>query len=134
MNAISRFDKQITDATDKIVIRVTPQDIKGAVCRDHQRCVIARAILRQRSSTAKWVDVGNVVVLIGTGKKTGKRYFLGNQAKKQVKFFDLNDGRAAPCAVTLNTPSPRKKIGAQPKGRASGAKKSSGKRRSKPTR
>lgn len=99
-----RFDCKITDAKEPLEIRIKPCDIKGAVCKDHQRCVVAKAIMRQRKSTAKWVDVGAAVVLIGTGQKTAKRYVLSNMAKQQIRFFDTNDGRFAPCAVELKVP------------------------------
>src|SRR5690349_11953607 len=130
---LTRYGKRISDAKGDITIRVKAADIKGAVCRDHQKCVIARAILRQRASTAKWVDVGNAVVLIGTGEKTGKRYRLSGQAKEQVRFFDTHDGRFAPCTVTLSAPGTHRPIGARKGKRDSGSNKRSGKR-TQPTR
>lgn len=101
---ITRHNKTIRDSAVDLVVHVKPQDIRGAECRHHQKCVIARAIMRQRKSTAKWVDVGNSIVLIGTGKNTGRRYKLSKQAAEQIKFFDENDGRFAPCTVQLVAP------------------------------
>lgn len=92
------------DAKRDLVIRVKPCDIRGAVCRDHQKCVVAKAILRQQGSTAKWVDVGNSVVLIGRSNKSADRYYLQGMAKQQIKFFDENEGLAAPCEVHLKSP------------------------------
>lgn len=105
MNTITRHNKTIRDATTDLLIRVKPNDIRGAACRDHQKCVVAKAIMRQKKSTTKWVDVGNRIVLIGTGKRTGLRYKLTNQAANQIRFFDENDGRFAPCNVLLSAPS-----------------------------
>lgn len=104
MNAAKRFGCRITDAKDSLTVHVKPTDIKGAVCRDHQKCAIAKAIKRQRGSTAKWVDVGANVVLIGTGVRTAKRYYLSEPAKKQVRYFDENEGAFAPCSVALKPP------------------------------
>lgn len=128
----TRYNKVIKDGTDNLVIRVKPEDIQGAVCRDHQKCVIARAIMRQRASTAKWVDVGASVVLVGTGKNTGRRYFLNQQAREQVRFFDLNDGRAAPCNVGLDAPK-RRKLGERT-GQPSGSRIRRPGKRQQPTR
>lgn len=105
MDATKRFGCRIVDAEDELKIHVKPEDIKGAVCRDHQKCAIARAIMRQKSSTAKWVDVGAAVVLVGTGAKRAKRYLLNGQAKEQVRYFDTHDGRFAPCVVELKCPT-----------------------------
>lgn len=105
MNTITRHNKVIRDATSDLLIRVKPGDIRGAMCRDHQKCVVAKAIMRQKKSTTKWVDVGNRIVLVGTGKRTGLRYKLDNQSANQIRFFDENDGRFAPCTVLLSAPS-----------------------------
>jgi len=108
MKTITKYQRTIRDATRDVKIHVRVDDIKGAVCRDHQKCVVAKAIMRQRKHTAKWVDVGNSVVLLGTGKKTGLRYFLNGEARSQVRFFDENDGRFAPCSILLKAPVKRK--------------------------
>lgn len=100
----TRYNKRIKDAKQDLTIHVKAQDIGGAICRDHQKCVVARAIMRQRGLTTHWVDVGNTVVLIGTGKNTGRRYSVRGRAKEQIRFFDENDGRFAPCDVVLSAP------------------------------
>jgi hypothetical protein len=113
-STVTRYDRTIRDSDHGLVIHVKEQDIRGAVCRDHQKCVVARAIMRQQRSTTKWVDVGNAVVLIGSSPSTGRRYLLSSQAKKQIRFFDQNDGRFAPCKVELIAPSSgRRKLGAR---------------------
>jgi len=129
---IKRYDKFIKDATDDLVIRVNEDDIKGAVCRHHQKCFIARAIMRQRSSTVKWVDVGNSVVLVGTGKRTGQRYYLKGKAKEQVRYFDSHDGRFAPCVVSLAAPI-RHKLGTRTN-EAPGKTRKRNRNRQQPTR
>lgn len=101
----TRYNRIIKDAKNDLLIRVKPEDIRGAVCKDHAKCVVAKAITRQRKSSVKWVDVGNSVVLIGSSKTTGRRYHLPRQAQKQIRFFDENDGRFAPCAVQLKAPA-----------------------------
>ena len=113
MDATKRFGCRITDAKQDLKVHVKAEDIKGAVCRDHQKCAIARAILRQREGTAKWVDVGAAVALIGTSEKTAKRYKLSTEARKQVRYFDTHEGRFAPCSVKLKSPSETQKIGAR---------------------
>lgn len=133
MKTITRYSRRIKDATDDLVIRVKPEDIGGAICRDHQKCVVAKAIMRQRKSTAKWVDVGNCVVIVGTSKSTGLRYVLSGQAKQQVRFFDDNDGRFAPCAVHLAAPKEGKRQLGERKGGKPGGRNSKAKRR-RPTR
>lgn len=95
---------QRVDSPRDLVVRVKAIDIRGAVCRDHQKCVVAKAILRQQGASAKWVDVGNSVVLIGRTRKRADRYFITGIAKEQVRFFDENEGRAAPCEVHLKSP------------------------------
>ena len=133
MKTQTRYERTIRDADTNLVVHVKPQDIKGAVCRDHQKCVIARAIMRQRKSTARWVDVGNSVVLVGTGKKSGLRFLLNGQAKEQVRFFDENDGRFAPCSVELRAPVRAEKIGAR-EGTRRGSNKRRSRSRQQPTR
>lgn len=113
MDATNRFGCHITDAKQDLKVHVKSEDIKGAICCDHQKCAIARAILRQREGTAKWVDVGASVALIGTGEKTAKRYKLSAEARKHVKYFDTHEGRFAPCSVNLKSPSETQKIGAR---------------------
>lgn len=94
----------VKDSYTDLEVEVTPDDIRHAVCRDHQKCVIARAIMRE--TTAKWVDVGAGIVLIGIDNSHAKRYRLSVMAKEQVRFFDTHDGRAAPCKVQLLAPPP----------------------------
>lgn len=133
-----KFGIRRVDAKRDLAIRVKPCDIRGAICRDHQKCVVAKAILRQQKSTAKWVDVGNAVVLIGRSSKTADRYFIKGVAKQQIRFFDENDGRFAPCEVGLKSPLRHNQYG---RSRALGARigekpggRRSSKKRGKPTR
>ena len=119
VDATIRRGMKVKDSDTNLVIHVKPCDIRGAVCRDHQKCVIAKAIKRQRKVSAKWVDVGNSVVLIAGLNGSAKRYFLDTQAKKQVRYFDHNDGAFAPCAVKLVPPPESVRLGAragQPRG------------------
>lgn len=138
MKTQTRYNKRIKDAKSDVVIHVKPQDIKGAICRDHQKCVVAKAIMRQRKATTHWVDVGNAVVLIGTGMNTGRRYLLKGRAKEQIRFFDENDGRFAPCSVELMAPRHgtghlARRLGSR-KGEASGGGHRRGPNKNKPTR
>jgi hypothetical protein len=129
-----RFQCHITDAKQNLVIYVKPEDIAGAICRDHEKCVVAKAIMRQRASTTNWVDVGASVVLIGTGPKTGRRYFLPSTTRQQIRFFDDHDGRFAPCVVELRAPPVHRKLGARA-GLPSGTpKRKSPRKRQIPTR
>lgn len=126
--------KRITDAKHKTLVHVDVVDAKRAVCKDHQKCVIARAI--QRELEAPWVDVGAMTVLVGTDEKHGKRYYLSQEARKQVAYFD-NKGAFAPCTVRLmpyHTYQGRK-LGART-GEDVGKKKKTGPKleRRKPTR
>ena len=95
-----KFGRAVSDTFDPLRVRILPQDIKGAVCRDHQKCVIARALMRKTG--AAWVDVGACTVLIGTSEKRAKRYRLNSVVKDQIRYFDTHKGVFAPCVVTLN--------------------------------
>jgi hypothetical protein len=99
----------VKDSYTDLSVEATPADIEGATCRDHQNCVIARAILRE--SKGVWVDVGSQVVLIGIDKKQAKRYILNRMAQKQVRYFDTHSGKAAPCRVHLKAPSKAVRLG-----------------------
>lgn len=88
----------VRDSVRNSHVEVKPSDIQGAVCRDHQECVVARAL--KRHFKADWVDVGNSTAFIKVGKVV-TRYRLPAMAQKQVRFFDENDGRFAPCEVKL---------------------------------
>ncbi len=102
--------RRITDSHHKKLIHVAQKDMRGAVCRDHQKCVIARAI--QRQTGAPWVDVGACTVLIGTSDKTGKRYHLTPEAKEQVAYFDEKNA-FAPCVVRLRPFHGRNRLGSR---------------------
>ena len=129
---LTRFRCQVTDAKKSLNIQVTEADAKDAVCRDHQRCVIARAILRR--SKAKWVDVGASIVLIGKANGTASRYMLDPVARAQVRFFD-ETGAFAPCRVRLDSPPTTIKLGFRrgPKSR-SGSRRRAAATRRVPTR
>lgn len=97
------------DAKTPRVISVTREDAKKAICKDHQNCVIAKAIKRQ--ANCEWVDVGATTVLIKPwGTKRYIRYKLGKKAREQVKFFD-EEGHFAPCFVELSVAPASLKVG-----------------------
>ena len=101
--------KQWSDASQDRKISVTAVDLKGSVCKDHQNCVIARAIKREMN--AEWVDVGaNTVIVKPWSSKKYLRYRLNSKAKEQVRFFD-KEGNFAPCYVVLSAPSPSHLLG-----------------------
>lgn len=130
MSKYTRWGRPVTDAKAPISVRVIEKDIKGAVCRDHQRCVIANAI--KRSKKCDFIDVGASTVIIGTQDGKATRFKLDALGRQVVRYFDLNEGRAAPTQIVLRPPSVHEKLGAR-KGEAHGSKKRSG-RRAAPTR
>lgn len=84
------------------IINILPKDNCHAVLKDHQHCVIAKAIKRQTG--AEWVDVGASTVLIKRKyKKHIDRYLLKPMAVQQVRFFDTK-GMFAPCQIALTAP------------------------------
>lgn len=97
-----RFGRIIRDGARNLCVTVKPEDITGAICRDHQRCAVARAIKRRYK--AEWVDVGAHTVLIATRKGEARKYRLSPTAKKQVQYFDTHKGAFAPCTVKLYKP------------------------------
>jgi hypothetical protein len=117
------------DSKEAIRIRVKPEDLKKAVCRDRQRCAIAISIMRQ--THADWVDVGVETVLVKRGKHA-TRFSLDAIAKDQVRYFDEHR-RFAPCSVILRPPSISKRLGARKGMKSSGPSGLHLKRR-KPTR
>lgn len=125
----ARWGRVIIDSTKPLALRVRPADIKGAVCRDHERCVIANAV--RRSKRAPWVNVGADVVIVGVTDKTGVRYKLDSLGKEVVRHFDTTKGGAGPTRLVLQPPSACQRIGAR-----RGEKPGSGKRskRARPTR
>jgi hypothetical protein len=132
MNSQTKYGTRVTDALRHQTIWVKPQDILGAVCRDHHKCAVARAIKRQLG--AKWVDVGASVVTYGTSKKNGKRLLLPASARKQIRFFDENAGAMAPCKMRLAAPSARAALGSRTGKKARSGKSSKRKERQQPTR
>ncbi len=104
--------RMVRDAAEPMTVHVQAPDIKGAVCKDHQKRVVANAI--KRAKRAPWVDVGAAQVLVGTSETEGVRYLLNSLGREVVKYFDLNEGRAAPTSLLL-TPAPAsQKIGQKP--------------------
>ncbi len=99
----------IKDATDPLAIHVKAPDIKGAVCKDHQKCVVANAI--KRSLRAPWVDVGASQVIVGKTATKGVRYKLNSLGREIIRFFDENDGRAAPTMIELTPATQSQRIG-----------------------
>jgi len=106
-----RHGAHIKDADADRTVHVTAEDIKHAVCRDHQKCGFALAI--KRVTGADWVDVSTSRVLVKTGKHTARRYLLPPMAVEQLKYFDTNDGRMAPCKLTLKAPKRYDVLGAR---------------------
>lgn len=90
------------DADSHRVVTVKKQDLEGAICSDHQRCVIARAI--KREFKAEFVDVGAETVFIKMPGHIMRRYKLTDMAREQVKYFD-ESGAFAPCYVELKPPA-----------------------------
>lgn len=93
------------DAKTDLRVPVDEQDMVGAVCRDHQKCVVGKAV--KRKTKADWVDVDNYVVLVQFhGKNYASRYLLPPITQKQIRYFDdeKNEGRFAPCEVLLKAP------------------------------
>src|SRR3974390_949141 len=117
------------DAKLSLRVRVRPQDLKDAVCKDRQRCAIAQSILRQ--TRADWVDVGTGVVLIKKGRQA-MRFVLDSVAQDQVRYFDTHR-TFAPCNVVLRPPSISKQLGYR-RGERSATKSGGHLKRRKPTR
>ncbi len=88
------------DAKVRLNIRVKPQDLLGAICKDRHHCAIAQALKRQ--TKADFVDVGTNTVLIKKGARA-TRYVLDSTAKEQVRYFDTHE-TFAPCKVVLMPP------------------------------
>lgn len=114
---IRRKDIRVKDAKNTSTVRVLPIDLRGAVCRDHQKCVIAQAL--KRKHRAKWVDVGASTVIVSKNGTTGVRYLLDKMAKDQVAHFDDGNG-FSPCRVKLFPPPPTQKLGYRRGDRSSG--------------
>ena len=131
MKPYQKHGCRIVDASNPLHVRVTAHDIEKAICRDHQKCAIARALKRQ--THAQWVDVGASTVLIQTGKKTAKRYLLPSFAREQVRFFDTHRGAMAPADILLAVQPRREKLGVRPRPGSDKSRKSN-KARRKPTR
>ncbi len=102
-----KFGRRVVDSRTSITVHVQAQDIEQAVCRDHQKCVIARALMRRAG--VKWVDVSASVVLVAKAVGTTLRYYLSSLGKRQVRWFDTHDGAFAPCTVELQ-PTPAWKV------------------------
>lgn len=126
-----RFGREILDATKDLDVRVKPCDIKTAVCRDHQKCVLANAI--KRITGASWCDVGPSTVFVGIGAKRGRRYKLNGLGRDVVRFFNENEGKAAPSSITLRAPRAARQLGARA-GCKVGGKHKKPYKRCKPTR
>jgi len=105
---INRKGFKLKDSKSDVNIKVHEVDFHGAVCKDHQNCVIAKAIKRQMC--ARYVDVGAGRVVIGTGKRTAHRFTLNKLAKEQIRYFD-NKGAFAPCVLRLFAPTDSVKLG-----------------------
>ena len=106
---------EVRDSRHGLAVMVIPEDIAHAICKDHQRCVVARAIMRV--TKALWVDVGAEIVLIGYHTRKCRRYRFGLPARRQVQYFDTHDGRFAPCTVQLLPPSHAKRLGMMSRGK-----------------
>lgn len=122
----------VRDAKLPLNVNIKPEDVRGAVCRDHQKCVVAKALMRRMNAT--WVDVGATTVLIGRGKTKADRYLLSNKAKEQVRYFDTNNGQFAPCRVELKSPASKAGLGSRTGARARSGSSKRASKRATPTR
>lgn len=107
--------KKVNAAKNRTVA-IKLQDAAKAICKDHENCVIAKAI--KREFNAQWVDVGASRVLLK--RKYGnriERYLLDGLAREQVRYFDTK-GQFAPCQIVLHAPP--KPTGRKNKGGKSG--------------
>jgi len=93
--------KKVNAKKDR-VITITVRDSIGAICANHQHCVIAKAI--KRLTKADFVDVSASTVLVRPkGRKSFIRYLLNPTGREQVRWFDTK-GNFAPGQVTLVAP------------------------------
>jgi hypothetical protein len=129
---IQRKNIKVKDAYTDLNIRILPSDLKDAICKDHQNCVIAKAI--KRKLKAQWVDVGANTVLVAKGPRVAYRYKLNSLAKDQVRYFDKGKG-FVPCKIHILAPPESQRLtyraGTNARSGKSGRKAT---HRSKPTR
>lgn len=106
------------DAVEPIVLRIVPNDIKGARARDPWNCAAARACKRQFGATKAAVSKSAVHVLSKDGKRY-VRYNIPPSLKKEAHGLDRG-GRFFGGDFQLSPFSKSKKLGVQQSSSASG--------------
>jgi hypothetical protein len=99
---------EVKDATKKIVLTITKQDVRSGAKKDSNSCAAAKALCRQEQCEAAKVHFSRAYV-----KKSGKwiRFFVPPALRNEVLAFDRG-GEFAPGEYVLTPVQPTVRLGA----------------------
>jgi hypothetical protein len=99
---------QVKDATKKIVLTITPQDVKSGAKKNANSCAAANALCRQEGCEAAKVHMSRAYIKKG---KTWYRFAVPTALKNEVLAFDRG-GAFEPGDYILAPVQPSVRIGA----------------------
>lgn len=114
------------DGTRTIRIRLRPEDIEGAECRNPNCCAVCRAIERHELSQGrpcKAVVWATIIMVIPLGRDgvtptgTAVRYVLSRETRAFIRHFDETGVYPPGVVAELFPPSPSHQLGGRSKAR-----------------
>jgi hypothetical protein len=98
----------VKDAKQKIVLTITPQDVKSGAKKNANSCAAANALCRQEGCEAAKVHMSRAYIKKG---KTWYRFAVPTALKNEVLAFDRG-GAFEPGEYVLNPIQPSVRLGA----------------------
>jgi len=91
--------KKVKNAESPLVIRLTQQDYQTGVVKDHNFCMVAKAVKREHNTEAD-VSVTRILIRDRHDKELWYRYQTPNDLREEIKSFD-RQGTINPGEYTL---------------------------------
>jgi hypothetical protein len=104
----------MVDAVGGLEVTIKPRDVKGAVSRNPEQCVVARAIGRALADGVKGVKIGAHVAYVEFDDHV-ERYVISEETRAMIKAYDKLDYYPAGVVARLLQPSPARALGAATK-------------------
>lgn len=100
--------KQMVDATAPLTLKVRRADINGAVARDPEHCVVARAATRTMGDEVLGVKIGACVAYVELSDCI-VRYAVSEETKRLVRGYDA--AGVYPVGIPARLLVPSRKLG-----------------------
>lgn len=105
-------DVPIVDATEPIEGVIKRADIKRAISRNPEQCVVAWAMRRTLNGDIVGVKIGATTAYVHFGHLI-KRYFVSDETRQMVKAYDKAEFYPTGVRFKLIPPPPARHLGAR---------------------